>query len=117
MSSSDDLAFKSATELGSLIASRDVSPVEATELYLRRIERLNSQLNSYLTVTGDQAIESAKKAEAAVVRGDELGPLHGVPISIKDLELTTGVRTTKGSVIFKDFVPSEDSILVDSLKD
>ena len=79
MSNNDDLAFTSTTELRALIAAGEVSPVEATELYLSRIDRLDSRLNSYLTVTADEAIDSARRAEAAVARGDALGPLHGVP--------------------------------------
>ncbi len=116
MSSNDDLAFTSATELRALIASGEVSPVEVTELYLDRIERLDSRLNSYLTVTADHAIDSAREAEAAVARGDDLGPLHGVPISIKDLELTRGIRTTGGSLAFQDRVPDEDSSVVERVR-
>ena len=116
MSGSDDLAFTSTTELRTLIAGKQVSPVEVTELYLQRIGRLDSKLNSYLTVTAGQAMDSARDAEAAMARGDDLGLLHGVPISIKDLELTRGVRTTSGSVIFKDRVPTEDSIVVERVK-
>ena len=116
MSNNDDLAFTSTTELRALIASGQVSPVEVTELYLSRIDRLDSRLNSYLTVTADQAIDSARRAEAAVARGDALGPLHGVPISIKDLELTRGIRTTGGSLAFRDRVPDEDSIVVERVR-
>ena len=116
MSNNDDLAFTSTTELRALIASGQVSPVEVTELYLSRIDRLDSRLNSYLTVTADHAIDSARRAEAAVARGDALGPLHGVPISIKDLELTRGIRTTGGSLAFRDRVPDEDSIVVERVR-
>ena len=116
MSNNDDLAFTSTTELRALIASGQVSPVEVTELYLSRIDRLDSRFNSYLTVTADHAIDSARRAEAAVARGDALGPLHGVPISIKDLELTRGIRTTGGSLAFRDRVPDEDSIVVERVR-
>ena len=116
MSNNDDLAFTSTTELRALIASGQVSPVEVTELYLSRIDRLDSRLNSYLTVTADHAIDSARRAEAAVAHGDVLGPLHGVPISIKDLELTRGIRTTGGSLAFEDRVPDEDSIVVERVR-
>jgi len=112
----DDLAFKPAWELRDLIASRKVSPVELTEMYLRRIEALNPKLNAYLTVTADEALASAKKAEQAVMRGQRLGPLHGVPISIKDLEMTRGTRTTFGSLIYKDFVPEIDSVVVERVR-
>ena len=112
----DDLAFLAATEQRRLIASKEVSPVELTELYLDRIERLDPQLNSYLTVSRDEAMRSARSAEAAVVRGEHLGPLHGVPTSIKDLELTRGIRTTSGSLIFKDRVPDVDSVVVERVR-
>ena len=112
----ENLAFASAAELRALIGDKQVSPVELTRLYLDRIDRLDSQLNSYLTLTHDEATQAAQDAEDAVMRGDELGPLHGVPISIKDLELTKGVRTTSGSLPFKDRVPDEDSIVVERVK-
>ena len=116
MSANEELAFAPTTELRRLIAGREVSPVEVTELYLDRIDTLDSRLNSYLTVTTDEAMRSARAAEAAVMRGDDLGPLHGVPVSIKDLEMTEGIRTTDGSVVFKDRVPSEDSVIVERIK-
>ena len=80
---SEELAYCSATELLELIAAGQVSPVELTELYCERIDRLDPQLNSYLLLTRDSAMEAAREAEAAVVRGDELGPLHGLPIPIR----------------------------------
>ena len=112
----DELAFTPALELRRLIAEKEVSPVELAELYLRRIERLDPQLNAYLTVSADEALSSARAAEQAVAAGETLGPLHGVPISIKDLELTKGIRTTGGSLIFKDRVPEEDSIVVERVR-
>lgn len=111
-----DLAFASATEHLRLIASKQISPVELTELYLRRIEDLDDKLNSYLTLTADEALQTAKQAEAGVLRGDSLGPLHGLPISIKDLEMTRDIRTTSGSLVFKDLIPSEDSIVVERVR-
>ena len=109
----ENLAFAPATELKELIASKEVSPVEITQLYLDRIDRLDGQLNSYLTVTPELALESARKAEKAVVAGDELGPLHGIPISIKDLQMTKGVKTTGGSLAYKDRVPDADCAVVE----
>ena len=82
---SEDLSYAPATELLNLIATRQVSPVELTEFYYNRIDRLDPQLNAYLLLTQDSAMEAAREAEAAVVRGDELGPLHGLPISINEL--------------------------------
>lgn len=90
--------------------------MEITELYFNCINRLDSQLNSYLTLNHDEAMRSAGAAEDAVAKGDALGPLHGVPISIKDLELTKGIRTTSGSLAFKDRVPDEDSVVVERVR-
>ena len=110
--SDSGLTFTPAWRLRQLIGEKRVSPVELAELFLRRIEELNPTLNAYLTVTADQALDSAREAEAAVQRGDSLGPLHGVPISIKDLAATKGIRTTRGSLLFRNFIPDEDEVLV-----
>ena len=112
----ENLAFAPSHELAALIADKQVSPVEITQLYCDRIERLDSQLNSYLTLTPDLAMESAWAAEEAVMRGDELAPLHGVPISIKDLVMTKGVRTTSGSLAYKDHIPAADSAVAERVK-
>ena len=111
-----NLAFEPATKLHEMIAEKEISPVELTRLYLDRIEKLNPVLNAYLTVDPDRALDAARQAEEAVTRGDELGPLHGVPISIKDLQITKGLRTTGGSAIFKNRVPKEDSIAVERIR-
>ena len=110
------LAFTPAWKQRDMIASGEISPVELTELYLRRIDNLNPKLNAYLTVVGDMAMGWAKEAEAAVQRGDALGPLHGVPISIKDLNATKGIRTTNGSLIFKDQVPDADDMVTERIR-
>ena len=112
----DDLAFTAASDLRPLIDSRQVSIVELTELFLRRIQALNPTLNAYLTVTGDEAIASARSAEQALLRGEARGYLHGIPISIKDLEMTDGIRTTLGSIVFKAHVPEQDSIVVERVR-
>jgi Asp-tRNA(Asn)/Glu-tRNA(Gln) amidotransferase A subunit family amidase len=93
---SADLAFMSAVELADNIRQKKVSSLEATENFFQRIDRLDPQLHSYLTLCQDQALADARAADDAVQRGGDLGPLHGVPISIKDLELTKGVTTTMG---------------------
>ena len=116
MTLDEDLAFAPAVELRALIAEKKVSPVDVTELYLRRIDEMNPKLNAYLTVAHDEALRAAKAAEQAVVDGDQLGPLHGLPISIKDLEMTKGIRTTSGSVVYKDRVPQKDTIVVERLR-
>ncbi len=112
----ENLAFTPASELASLIGDKQVSPVELTELYFERIDRLDTQLHAYLTLCRDEAMQVAKDAENAVMRGDALGALHGVPISIKDLEMSKGIRSTSGSLPFTDRIPDEDSIVIERVK-
>jgi amidase len=112
----DELAFMSATEQAALIRKRRVSPVELIELYLRRIEWLDPTLNCFVLVTAEKALEQAKAAEDAVVRQGELPPFHGVPVSIKDILSTAGVRTTRGSRAFAHDVPDVDDHDVASLR-
>ena len=116
MATDQDLTFAPATQHRRLIAERQISPVELTRLYLERIERLDSRFNSYLTLTADEAISAASAAEKALTRCEKLPALHGIPISVKDLELTKGVRTTSGSLIYKDRVPDEDSVIVERIR-
>lgn len=116
MTADQALAFTPASELRKLIASKKLSPLELTELYLKRIETLNPKLNAFLTVTADLAIEAAREAEAAVLRGDKLGPLHGIPTSIKDLVPTKGIRTTRGSLTLNDWIPDNDDVVVERIK-
>jgi aspartyl-tRNA(Asn)/glutamyl-tRNA(Gln) amidotransferase subunit A len=117
-----DLAFASIEEIASLFRKRKLSPVELTKLMLARIEQLNPKLNAYITVTHDLALAQAKKAEAELLslRGRKAhrdrGPLHGIPISLKDNVSTAGIRTTAGSKILSDFVPKEDASVVAQLK-
>lgn len=117
-SNSEDrrLAFTPAWELVEMIKSKRLSPVELTAAILRRIEHLNPRLNAYLTLAEEQAMEAARQAEAALTKQNDLGLLHGLPISIKDLCNTKGIRTTFGSLVYKDFVPDEDDIVVKRLK-
>ena len=106
-----DLMDHSARELAALIRDKKASPVEAVQAALSRIEA-RRELNAFITVTGEQALDAARRAEAAVMAGEALGPLHGVPYSVKDLTLTAGVRTTMGSAIYADFVPKDDAVAV-----
>jgi len=99
-------------EAATLLRRKAVSPVELTEACLARIERLNPVLNAFITVTKDQALRQARDAETEIRRGSWRGPLHGVPIALKDLFDTAGVRTTAGSGVFKDRVPAEDAEVV-----
>lgn len=112
---SDNLCFMPATELAAAIRAKTVSPVDVVDAVLSRIERLNPILNAYCTVTAEYARETARMAEAAVMRGEPLGPLHGVPMSIKDLLITNGVRTMRGSKVYEWYVPNEDAPVVERL--
>jgi Asp-tRNA(Asn)/Glu-tRNA(Gln) amidotransferase A subunit family amidase len=112
----DELCFWSASAMAAAIARKDVSPVEVVEAVLARIERLNPRLNAYCTVTAEQARQAAREAEQKVMRGEPLGLLHGVPVSVKDTLWTAGVRTTMGSAIYADFVPTQDALIVARLK-
>ena len=111
-----DLAFASAAELARLVARREVSPVELVDLVLGRIDAAQPSLNAFITVCAEEARAAAWEAEAAVMMGDSLAPLHGVPFAVKDLVNTEGVRTTFGSVAFEDNVPAADSVAVARLK-
>lgn len=111
-----DLCRMPAADLAAAIRAKTVSPVEVVDAVLARIERVNPILNAYCTVTPEAARAAARNAEAAVLRGDPLGPLHGVPVSIKDLVVTKGVRTTWGSRLYAQFVPDEDAPVVERLK-
>ena len=82
-----DLCFTSATDLSKLIGTKQVGIVELVEMFYQRIFDLNPKLNAYLALCQDQALSDARNAQDAVQRGDDLGPLHGIPISIKDLEM------------------------------
>ena len=112
----EDVAFTPAAELAALIARRAVSSVEIVDIVLDRIERTQPTLNAFITVCADDARAAAKAAEAAVMRGDALGPLHGVPFAVKDLVNTAGLRTTFGSWALADNVPRADSPSVARLK-
>lgn len=111
-----ELAFMPVYELIELIKSKKLSPVELIGTILKRIEEFNPKLNAYLTVVEEEAIKNARKAEKALYSRQKLGILHGIPVSIKDLHNTSGIRTTFGSLVYKDFVPDEDSIVVERLK-
>ncbi|MFB3816622.1 MAG: amidase [Candidatus Methylomirabilales bacterium] len=114
--SAQDLALASATELAALVRRKAASPVEVIEAVLARVDRLNPAVNAYCLVAAEAARREAAAAEAAVMRGAALGPLHGVPFSVKDLVITAGVRTTWGSRIYADHVPQEDAPAVARLK-
>ena len=112
-----DLCFTSATELHRLYQARKTSPLEVMRAVLERVDAVNPKLNAIVTLTRESALEQAKAATAAFKKkGAKLGPLHGVPVTIKDLTHTKGIRTTWGSKVFEHNVPDEDSLIVERLK-
>ncbi|MGN6459724.1 MAG: amidase [Pseudolabrys sp.] len=113
--SSNELSRKSAVELARLIRARAVTPLEVLDAHLETIERLNPTLNAIVTIA-DDVREAARAAGEAVTSGQTLGPVHGLPVVIKDVTLTKGLRTTFGSPLFKDFVPDEDAAAVARLR-
>jgi len=111
-----ELPFLSAGDLSRLIQSKEVSPVEATEAYLDRIASLDHRFNSYLTVMREQALADAQQAEEDIASGQHKGPMHGVPVAVKDQFWSKGVRSTGGSRILADFVPDEDATVIANLR-
>ncbi|MEE8413281.1 MAG: amidase family protein, partial [Dehalococcoidales bacterium] len=111
-----EICFMSVVEMREAIKTKRLSPVEIMDAILSRIERLNPEVNAYCTLLAESARKQAKEAETMVMKGKELGPLHGVPVSIKDLIFTKGIRTTGGSKIYENFIPQQDAIVVARLK-
>jgi len=99
------------------MAAKEVSPVDATEAYLERIESLDGKLRAYVTVTADVALEAAKVAEQEIAQGKHRGPMHGVPVAVKDQIHTKGILTTGGSPVFSGHVPTEDATVIANLKE
>jgi len=112
----NEICYMSAINMVEAIKRKELSPVEIIKTMLDRIDRLNPKINAYCTVVAEEALKEAERAEVMVMRGEELGALHGVPFSIKDLLFTKGVRTTFGSKIYEHFVPEQDDIAVERLK-
>src|SRR5947208_41936 len=111
-----ELCFTPATALSRLFRAKKLSPVEVMRAVLARIDAVNPLLNAYCTVAGESALRAARAAERAILKRTPLGPLHGVPVSIKDLTETKGIRTTWGSKIFEHHVATEDALVVERLK-
>ena len=109
------LHYQTISEVGALLQSRELSPVELTQAILERIEALDGQLKSYATVMADSALASARTAEQEIAAGNYRGGLHGVPIAVKDLCFTTGVATMGGARVLRDFVPDFDGTVVRKL--
>ena len=109
--------YKTIYELAPLIKSGDLSPVELTRSQLERIEKLDGTLKAYATVTGEQAMQDALQAEQEIVKGNYRGLLHGIPIAVKDLCDTSGIRTMGGSYVFRDNIPKTDATVVVNLRE
>ena len=116
MHSSSDLCAWPATELARAIAARAISAVEVMDAHLARIDRVNPAVNAVVTLLPDAARRGAEEADAAIARGDALGPLHGLPVAHKDLTWTKGIRTTFGCRAFERFVPDDDALIVERLR-
>ena len=112
----DTLCFLTIAQLSELLQRRAVSPVEVTQAYLERIQKLNPKLNSYLTITTERALQDAKTAETRIRKGGSMGPLDGVPLAHKDIFSTKGIKTTCASKILKDFVPDSDATVMERLQ-
>ncbi len=117
VTATDELANLELNQAATLIRQKKVSPVQLTETCLSRIEARNPLLNAFITVTPDSALAQAREAEAELQRGMWRGPLHGIPVALKDLIDTAGIVTTAGSALFKDRVPSADAAVVQRLRD
>ena len=112
-----DLIRMTISELAPKIQAREISPVELTEAALEQVDRLQPVLNSFITILHDQARSQAREQEAALMRGEYRGPLHGIPIGIKDNLDTAGIRTTVGSKVLSAQVPAEDALAVARCKE
>ncbi len=117
MSLPSEVHYSTITELAPLVRSGEISPVDLTEAQLSRIEKLDPKLRAYATVTAELALEQASQAEAEIATGNYRGELHGIPIAVKDLCFTEGIKTMGGSAVFADHVPSFNSTVVTKLAD
>lgn len=114
--SSPEICFLTATELTHRIRAKDISAREVMEAHLAQIDRVNPKVNAIVTLLPEQAMNQARAADDALASGNEVGPLHGLPVAHKDLVNTKGIRTTFGSPIFQNFVPDQDALIVERLK-
>ena len=111
-----ELPLHSASALAGLIESREASPVEVVEAYLQRIDDLDFKFNSFITVLRERALEEARQAEREILAGNYRGPMHGIPVGVKDQIWTKDIRTTGGSRILADFVPDDDATVIANLR-
>jgi amidase len=112
----DDLNFATARELARRIRKRELSAVEVLDAHLDQIARVNPHINAIVTLLPDRARAAAQEADAALARGDDVGPLHGLPIAHKDTTETKGIRTTKGSPIYRDYIPEANELIIERIQ-
>ena len=111
-----EICFLTATEMASRVRAKEVSAVEVMEAHLAQIDRLNKEVNAIVTLLPERAMDGARTADDILARGLALGPLHGIPLAHKELVSTKGIRTTYGSLVYKDFVPDNDALIVERLR-
>ena len=112
-----EIPYLAATELGGIIAAQEVTPLEAVDAYLSRIEQVDARLNAYITVCADAARQEARQAGDEIAGGQYRGPLHGVPVAVKDQIHTRGILTSDASKIRADFIPAADATVVSRLRE
>jgi amidase len=112
-----EICFLTATEIARRVRAKEVSAVEVMEAHLARINRLNKKVNAIVTLLPERAMDGARSADDILARGLPVGPLHGLPVAHKDLVSTKGVRTTYGSLVYKDFVPDHDALIIERLRE
>jgi aspartyl-tRNA(Asn)/glutamyl-tRNA(Gln) amidotransferase subunit A len=111
-----ELVTLTIQEAAGLMKTKQISPVDLTKAHLERIHQIDNRLNSFITLTPELALQQARQAETEICRGDYKGPLHGIPLALKDLFETEGIRTTAGSTFFSEYIPEEDAEVVKKLK-
>ena len=107
-----EIYFLTATELVRLVRAKELSALEVMEAHLAQIERVNPEVNAIVTLMAEQAMDRARATDDAIARGEEVEALAGLPVAHKDLFPTEGVRTTFGSLVYKDFVPDHNALIV-----
>ena len=117
MPGDNDLTSQSVAELGGRMRAKEISPVEVAAAFIERADALEPRVGAFVTRMADEALASARAAEAEVAAGVYRGPLHGIPVGVKDIYWTKGVRTTSGSAVYADFVPDRDSTAVSRLRE
>ena len=116
MKNKDEFCYRSAVDIAELIKSKQISAVEVIKAFLERIEKINPLVNAYCTVAENEALQAAHRLDHKIKSGEQPGSLAGVPVAIKDVTLTKGIRTTFGSKLYRDYVPEVDSLVVERLK-